>query len=121
MFHALQKESHFPVQQIDTFGAAHRAQRIERKHVRRTFPDRQHVRITQQLREPRVFDISSATECLYDFGQHGHRLSCREELGDRRQYSQKILLLRACLASFAATEELDYEKSQLETRFVLRL
>ena len=70
-----------------------RAQQVEREHVRRPLPDRQHLRVAQDARQPRVLDVARAAERLEHLARHRHRLLARRELRDRREQAQELRLL----------------------------
>ena len=56
----LQEKTRFTPDRLDAAPARERAQRIERQHVGRAFPDRQHLGVAQEQRDARVFDVAGA-------------------------------------------------------------
>ncbi len=56
------------------------AERVEREHVGRALPDREHLRVAEEQRQPGVLDVAGAAERLEDLAGHGHRLARRGEL-----------------------------------------
>ena len=70
------------------------AQQIQCQHVGRALPDRQHLDITQQLRQTGVLDITRATKALQHLGGDGDGIARRAELDHR---CQQTLQLRLCL------------------------
>ena len=68
----------------------HRAEHIQAQNVRRSFPDREHLRVPEKPRESRVLDITRAAECFERFTGHRDCLLRGVELRNRNQESQKL-------------------------------
>ena len=64
--HALHDEPGFAAHALHAVEPK-RAQRVEREHVGRAFPDRQHLRVAQEQRDAGVLDVACAAERLDDF------------------------------------------------------
>ena len=55
--------------------ARDRAEGLEREHVGRALPDREHLRVAQQLGQARVLDVARAAEGLEHLARARHRLA----------------------------------------------
>jgi hypothetical protein len=55
------------------------AQRVERQHVRRSFPNRKHLTVAQKDRKASVFYVTSAAKCFENFTRNRHRLFSSRE------------------------------------------
>src|SRR6266498_40498 len=102
-----------------TFGD--RSQRIERQHVGRSLPDREHLRIAQDPRKPGVHHVASTTERLDDLAGHRPRLPRRRELAEGSDEPQDLGFARALHAGFFASEKLHRTEREVESTFELRL
>src|SRR5512143_3540198 len=67
-----------------------RAQEVQREHVRRSLPDRQHLGVAKKAREARVLDVAGSAEAFEGLARDGHDLFSRRQLGDRRHEAQEI-------------------------------
>ena len=94
-------------------GLREHAQHVERQHVRRPFPDRQHLRIAQQRRDAGVLDVARPAERLADFGKPGDHELAGEQLHDRRDQAQQRAGRVVAARMLAPAEQLDGEEHEV--------
>src|SRR5690349_5818655 len=63
------------------------AQRVERQHVRRSFPNRKHLTVAQKNRKAGVFYVTSTAKSFENFTSHHHRLFSSREFHHRSKNS----------------------------------
>ncbi len=97
------------------------AEDVEREHVGRAFPDRQHLGVAQQHRDAGVLDVAGAAEGFEALADDGDGLLAGHQLGDGLQQPEQRPLLVADDAGLLAAEQGDGAEDELEGRLRLRL
>ncbi len=97
------------------------AHEIECKHVRRAFPDREDLRVAQQLRHAAVLEIAGAAEAFAGFRHDGDRELSGPRFDQGCEQAQFVLLRGAGDAVLGASEQFDRMKDEMKRGLELRV